>query len=333
MARHANQKQKLLVLLRVLWEQSDDEHPMTVGELLAALERQGLKGERKSIYTDMEALRAFGIDVVNRRGKGGGWYLGERTFQLAELKLLVDAVQSSRFITRRKSSALIHKLESQASVHQARQLQRQVYASNRIKTMNESIYYTVDKLYTALNARRAVSFRYFEYNVQKKPVFRREGQRYAVSPWGLIWASENYYLVGFDHAKGDMRHYRVDKMTDLVVTCLERRGDEGSTFDMASYAQKHFGMFRGREGQLTLRCRSRMVGVILDRFGQEVVLVPDGPEHFSVTITAVVSPQFLGWLFGLGDAVELCSPDWAVEALLEQLESVKNLYQPKEELP
>ena len=166
MARHANQKQKLLVLLRVLWEQSDDEHPMTVGELLAALERQGLKGERKSIYTDMEALRAFGIDVVNRRGKGGGWYLGERTFQLAELKLLVDAVQSSRFITRRKSSAQ--------------------YA------MNESIYYTVDKLYTALNARRAVSFRYFEYNVQKKPVFRREGQRYAVSPWGLIWASENY---------------------------------------------------------------------------------------------------------------------------------------------
>ena len=245
----------------------------------------------------------------------------------------MDAVQSSRFITRRKSSALIHKLESQASVHQARQLQRQVYVSNRIKTMNESIYYTVDKLYTALNARRAVSFRYFEYNVQKKPVFRREGQRYAVSPWGLIWASENYYLVGFDHAKGDMRHYRVDKMTDLVVTCLERRGEEGSTFDMASYAQKHFGMFRGREGQLTLRCRSRMVGVILDRFGQEVVLVPDGPEHFSVTITAVVSPQFLGWLFGLGDAVELCSPDWAVEALLEQLESVKNLYQPKEELP
>lgn len=327
MARHANQKQKLLVLLRLLWEQSDEEHPLTVEELRAALEREGLQGERKSIYTDMEALRSFGLDVVNRRGAGGGWYLGERPFQLAELKLLVDAVQSSKFITRRKSAALIRKLESQASVHQARQLQRQVYVSNRVKTMNESIYYTVDKLYAALNAQRAVSFRYFEYNVQKERVFRREGQQYTVSPYGLLWDSENYYLAGLDHTKGDMRHYRVDKMADLVVTCLARAGMEGNApFDMASYAQKHFGMFRGREGQLTLRCQSRMVGVVLDRFGQEVMLIPDGPEHFTVTVTAVVSPQFLGWLFGLGNAVELASPAWAVEALREQLEAVKQLY-------
>ncbi len=327
MAKSANQKQKLLSICRLLWETTDEEHPLTVGEITAALDRGGIQAERKSIYDDIETLRTFGLDIVSRRGKNGGWYLGERTFQLAELKLLVDAVQSCKFITRRKSAALIRKLEALASSHQARQLQRQVYVSNRVKTMNESIYYTIDKLHAALNARRTVSFHYFEYNVQKERVFRREGERYMVSPYGLIWDNENYYLTGFDHTKGDMRHYRVDKMADLVVTCLARREDGAEKdFDIATYAQKHFGMFRGREGQVTLRCQNRMVGVVLDRFGQEAMLISDGPEHFTVTVPAVVSPQFLGWLFGLGDGVELRSPGWAVAALREQLDSVRNMY-------
>ena len=326
MPQRANRKVKLRCLCRILWERTDEDHPLTVPELIQALEAWDIKAERKSIYDDMEALRTLGMDVQSRKGKSPGWFLGERTFQLAELKLLVDAVQSSKFITQRKSSELIRKLESQASVHQARQLQltdsfpdrqlqRQVYVDRRVKSMNESVYYTIDKLHTAIANRKAVTFKYFEYNVKKEKVFRREGKRYTVSPLGLIWDNENYYLAGYDHRSCEMRHYRVDKMAELAVTCLPLEGG----FDIASYAQKHFGMFAGREGQVPLRCRNSLVGVVLDRFGRDAILVPDGEEHFTVTVPAVVSPQFLGWVFGLGDGVQILRPDWAAEELKRQL--------------
>ena len=328
MPRSTNQKLKLLCLCRLLWERTDEDHPMTVPELIQGLEEWDIKAERKSIYDDMEALRVFGLDVQNRKGKDPGWFLGERPFQLAELKLLVDAVQSSRFISQRKSGDLIEKLESLASRHQARQLQRQVYVDRRAKTMNESVYYTIDKLHSAIANHRSVSFKYFEYNVQKERVFRREGKRYDVSPAGLIWDNENYYLAGYDHRHREMRHYRVDKMAELAVTCLPVEG-VAADFDIASYAQKHFGMFSGKEGLVSLRCDNRLVGVVLDRFGREVILVPDGEAHFTVTVQAVVSPQFLGWVFGLGAGVEIKAPNWTREMLRRQLEAVAEHYKEK----
>ncbi|NCC69870.1 MAG: WYL domain-containing protein, partial [Clostridia bacterium] len=179
MARHGNQKLKLPTLHQILLERTDEEHPMTVPELIAALEEQGIRAERKSIYDDMEALRVFGLDVQNRKGSAPGWFVGERLFQLPELKLLVDAVQSSRFITRRKSDVLIGKLESLAGIHAARQLQRQVYVERRVKSMNESVYYNIDKLHNAIADGKTIAFRYFEYNVKKEKVFHREGKRYS----------------------------------------------------------------------------------------------------------------------------------------------------------
>ena len=331
MARSTGQKLKPLILQQALLERSDEDHPLTMAELIAALEAWGISAERKSIYDDMEALRAFGMDVQSRKGKSSGWFVGERLFQLPELKLLVDAVQSCKFITKRKSDDLIRKLEGLTSTWQARQLQRQVYVDRRVKTMNESVYYTIDKLHAALAAGKAVTFRYFEYNVRKEKVFRREGRRYAVFPHGLLWDSENYYLVGWDGTKKEVRHYRVDKMAELALTCLKLEPGEDldlAHFDMAAYAAKHFGMFRGREGRVRLRCQEHMVGVILDRFGQDVMLIPDGADHFTVTVDAVVSPQFFGWLFGLGDAVELTAPDWAVAAFRSQLQAVAALYGP-----
>ena len=192
MPKGQGQKRKLLVLQKTLLERTDEDHPLTVKELIDELERWDIQAERKSIYDDLEQLRQFGLDVQSRKGKTPGWYIGERTFELPELKLLVDAVQSSKFITRRKSDSLISKLESLASVHQARQLQRQVYVSGRVKTMNESIYYNVDKIHTAIHGNRAITFRYFEYNRNKERVFRREGKRYHVSPYGLIWDNEMF---------------------------------------------------------------------------------------------------------------------------------------------
>ncbi len=323
MAKSANQKLKLLYLRQLLLERSDEDHPISTQALIDALESLGITAERKSIYRDMAALEEFGLDIQGQKGRRAGWFVGERLFQLPELKLLVDAVQSCKFISRSKSQALIRKLESLASVHQARQLQRQVYVTGRPKTVNESVYYTIDQLHTAISAGRAVTFRYFDFNLQKAPVFRREGRRYVVSPYALIWDNENYYLAGYDHEHKEMRHYRVDKMAELAVTSLPRSGgQEYAALDIGAYVQKHFGMFSGREAQVRLRCERRLISVILDRFGQEVMLVPDGEEHFTVSLTAVVSPQFLGWLFGLGPGAQLLSPDWAVERYRQQLEAV-----------
>ena len=278
MAKKSNQKVKLLVLAWQLLKKGDEDHPISTPALIQVLEREGIPAERKSIYTDMETLRDFGLDVQLRKGKAGGWFIGQREFR------------------------------------------RQVYVDRRVKTENESVYYAIDKLHTAIAGGRAVSFRYFDYNVAKEKVFRREGKRYTVSPYGLIWSDENYYLVGWDHGELELRHYRVDKTAELIITGLPREGDEScKSFDLAEYGRKHFHMFSGREAKVRLRCENRFVNVMLDRFGQEAMLIPDGPGHFTLTVEAVVSPQFYGWLFGLGEQVELTAPDWAVEEYRERL--------------
>lgn len=327
MAKSPNRKLKLLYLHQILTQRTDEDHPISVPQMIGELERRGIKAERKSIYDDLEALRTFGLDVQNRKGASSGWFVGRREFELPELKLLVDAVQSSRFITKKKSDALIGKLESLASVHQARQLQRQVYVSGRIKVMNESIYYNVDKLHAAIAGRKIITFHYFDYDMRRRRILKRDGARYSVSPYGLIWNSENYYLVAYESQRQEMRHYRVDKMADLAVTCLPRMGeDKFPGFDIAAYGQKHFGMYGGQEAAVTLRCRRHMAGIILDRFGQDVILIPQDEDHFSVTLPVVLSPQFFGWLFGLEDNVVLTSPAWAVQAYRDKLSSVAAHY-------
>lgn len=322
MARSSNQKTKIWVLYQLLQKKGDEEHPISTARLLEELEREGVTAERKSVYADMEALRELGVDVQLSKGKEGGWFLGEREFELPELKLLVDAVQSSRFISRKKSATLIRKLEGLTSEHQARQLRRQVYVDRRVKTGNETVYYAIDKLHSAIAEGKAVTFRYFDYNVKKEQVFRRGGKKYMVSPYGLIWSDENYYLVGWDHQEEELRHYRVDKMAALTLTAVPREGDESCRkFELAEYGQKHFHMFSGKEANVRLRCKNSMVNVMLDRFGMDAMLIPDGEEHFTLTVDAVVSPQFYAWVFGLGTAVELTYPEWAVEEYRTMLQA------------
>ena len=320
MAKSPNQKTKLLRLYQILLRQTDEDHPITVAQIIEELARYDIKAERKSIYDDLESLSRCGLDVQSRKGRSPGWFVGERSFELPELKLLMDAVQSSRFITQRKSDTLLRKLEELASLHQSQQLKRQVYVSGRIKAMNESIYYNVDKLHTALSSQKAITFKYFDYDIARKKVFRKEGKRYVVSPFGLIWNNENYYLVAFDHASRELRHYRVDKMAEIVVTNLDKEGKEQyPDFQLAAYGEKHFGMYRGEEVSVTLRGKRSMAGVVWDRFGQDVILIPDGPDHFTVTLSVVMSPQFFGWLFGLDGGLVLTAPQSAVDTYRRKL--------------
>ncbi len=315
MPRAPHQKEKLLALLEILFRDTDEDHPLPLAGLIEALERQGISAERKSVYADLETLRRRGWDIVLDRGRG--YYLAWRPFELAELKLLVDAVQSSKFISQGKSRSLIKKLESLCSRHQAVALQRQVFVSGRVKTMNEAVLYSIDAIHEAIGCNRQISFRYFDYNVKKEKVFRHNGKVYEVSPVGLLRSDESYYLVALE--QGERRHYRVDRMAQLQVTD-HPRAPGCDRLDMAAYTRSHFGMFSGRERQVKLRCPNTLSHVMLDRFGLDTMLVPDGPDHFTLTATVAVSQQFFGWLFGLGPEVELLEPEEVRQQWRRQLE-------------
>ncbi len=328
MARSANQKLKLLYLSRYLARHSDEEHPVTVAQMIEYLAGQDITAERKSIYDDMEALRLFGMDIqAVRTGSSTGYFLGEREFQLPELKILVDSVQSSKFITRKKSMELIKKLEQLGSEHNARQLHRQVYVRGRIKTMNESIYYNVDELYSAIDEDVSITFQYYEWNARRERVFRRDGKRYAVSPWALMWDDENYYMIAFDHEAGILKHFRVDKMSGIRRTKTARQGAGAfEKMDMAAYSDTHFGMFSGDVRRIRLCFENGLAGAVIDRFGTDTALVPYDEGHFSVTISAAVNVQFFGWLCGFGDRVRILSPESVAEEMRQHIAAIARLY-------
>lgn len=314
MAKRPNQKLKLLLLRDILRRETDEEHPLTLEQLRGMLEQYGVSAERKSLYDDLEQLRLLGEDIVTVRDTTVRYFVGQRDFDLPQLRLLVDAVQSSKFITHRKSEELIRSLEGLTSRHLAGQLQRQVLVTGRIKNMNESIYHNVDRLQAAMTAGRQVEFRYFDWGADKKQHLRREGAAYRVSPWMLTWDDENYYLIAYEESSASIRHYRVDRMLRIEVTDLPRLGEESfRRQDMAQYARKTFGMFSGETRTVTLQCDSRMAGVVLDRFGQETTLYPEG-DGFSVHVPVMVSPPFYAWVAGLEGLVRIVAPADAVAA-------------------
>lgn len=327
MAKSTNQKMKLLYLMRIFMELTDEEHPLSTAEIISKLSGYGISVERKSLYDDIECLRTFGLDIISRREKPSGYYLGSREFELAELKLLVDTVQSSKFITTKKSTQLIKKLENLTSHHEALQLQRQVYVNNRPKTMNESIYYNVDKLHTAIAANSKIIFKYFEWTVTKETQLKRNGENYKVSPWALIWDDENYYLIAYDDLSKEIRHYRVDKMLSIEPLCEARDGKElFSDFDAAQYEKKTFGMFGGEEKNVTLLCRNNIINVIIDRFGRDVLVHKADEEHFTAHIKVNISTQFFGWLTGLGTSAVISSPDFVKDEYNRYLNEILQNY-------
>ena len=330
MARSAYQKLKPLYIMNYLLQNSDEDHLVSMSQLIEHLAAHGIPSERKSVYDDIEALRVFGLDIVQGgSGKNAGYYIANRSFELPELKLLVDSVQSSKFITHKKTATLIKKIETLASIHEAQLLNRQVYVKNRIKTMNESIYYNIDAIQSGISQNKKIQFKYFEYTVQKTRHYRKDGAFYVVSPFAMTWDDENYYLVAFDSQAGIIKHYRVDKMTEISSTEEDRDGlDAYQALDMAVYARTVFGMFSGEEESVQLRFENHLVGAVLDRLGQEVFIIADGDDHFTVRADVVVSPQFFAWVTGFGAAAQIIGPDDVVEKMRQNINSVATLYSP-----
>ena len=325
MARGANQKLKAFYILDLLRKESDEEHPVPMRRILACLEHNGVHAERKSVYSDLEALQTMGFDILYQ-AKPSGYYLGEREFELPELKLLVDAVQASKFITEKQSRQLIEKLERFTSRYEADRLQRQVRVRDRIKSANLSTLYLVDDIHQAIHGDYAISFLYYVWNRKKELVPKHEGKRYVVSPWMLLWEDENYYLLAYDHEAAMIKYFRVDKMKEISAEDGPRQGRQDFlNLNPDDLSKKTFGMFAGEKKRVELVFENELIGVAIDRFGQDIPVLEEDKRHFRTIVEVHISRQFYGWLTGVGPGVCIAAPEEEKEKYRKYLENLLKL--------
>ena len=307
MAKSDNQKLKIFYIKDYLERNSHADHPVRTTQLQQMLEkRYGITCERKTIYADIAALQDLGVDIVSVSGRNGGYYIASRNFELPELKLLIDAVQSSRFLTEKKSRELIEKLCNQCSVHDAKLVRRDVVVDRRVKSMNESIYYNVDTIQEAIAENRQITFRYFDWGLDGKRRYR--DKEYIASPYGLCQDNENCYLLALSERHG-ITSYRVDRMSDITLLDLKREPcPELTGKNLLEHASQRFQMFAGEPREVKLRFHRSLVNAVIDRFGTDTMLIPDGDAHFVFTVRVAVSPMFLSWLIGFGDKARVIHP-------------------------
>ena len=325
MAKGENQKLKMLYLVKILSEETDDEHSLTTQDIITKLAKYDVNAERKALYRDFEELKAFGLDIISEQiGRNVYYHLGHRDFELPELKLLVDSVQSAKVITEKKSKDLIKKLEALVSKYEAKHLQRQVVISGRVKTMNESVYYNVDAIHESISSYKQIRFQYFQWTVKKKMELRKDGAWYVLSPWGLMWDDEYYYMLAYDAEDEMIKHYRVDKMLNIDIVDCKREGQKAfKSFDIPRDSKSLFAMFSGEQTSVTLEGTNDMAGVLIDRLGKDIMLHSIDEEHFSATVEVAISKQFLGWVIALGENIRITAPKAVVEQMQEE---AKRLY-------
>lgn len=324
MPKNDSQKRRLLLVRKLLLERTDSDNGLTLKDILSTLEDEGIKADRRAIYDDIASLIDDGMDIEKfSSGKNTDYRVVSRDFELAELKLLSDAVRSAHFLTQKKSSALIRKLASLSGPSEAKIIKREIYMLDKFRSENEQIYYVLDAIQTAIERNKQISFLYFEYNCKKEKIYRHNGDRYKVSPWGVIFSDGNYYMVAYDSSFGGMKHYRIDKMEKTSLLPDGRLGrDLGENMDLSEYAKKMFGMFGGESTLVTLRAQNRLCGILFDRFGKDITLISDDTDHFLVSVKVNVSPQFLGWIMSFGSALTITSPENVVreyKALAKQI--------------
>ena len=329
MAKSENQKLKLYYLGKILLEKTDSNHGLTMEQLIEELSKYNIKSERKCLYSDIKLLKDMGITVTGKKSRNDyQYFVTGRDFELAELKLLVDAIQSSRFITEKKSRSLISKLETLCSKYDAMSLQRQVFVQDRIKTMNESIYKSIDGIHAGISSNRKISFHYGYWSPEKKLELKRAGELYRISPWALVWSNENYYMIGFDSETSKIKHYRVDKMLDISVMDEGRDGNEHfEHFNPASYTRKNISMYEGSDRTVTIDIEDSIIGVFIDRFGRnEITVIPKENGHSLIRFEVSLNPQFLGWIFSLGNKAKIIGPESAVSTVKSMIDELSNRY-------
>lgn len=321
-------KLRTLRVMQILHDRTDENHILNATDITNILENEfGMKTDRRTIYSEIDTLQTFGLDIIQKKGKTPGYYLADRQFELPELKLLVDTVQSAKFLTEKKSRELIRKLEHFCSRYEAEQLTRQVVIINRPKTNNETIYYNVDYIHTAIHENKKISFQYANWTPKKEMCLKRNGAYYVVSPWALTWDDENYYLVAYEEQSDMIKHYRVDKMQSMSVIEEARLGKESfEDFNMADFAKKTFGMYGGHDMDVILLCKNELAGVVLDRFGKDVWMMPVDDKSFKVRVKVSVSPQFFGWLTGIGAEMQILGPEEVKEEYAQYLRKILQNY-------
>lgn len=312
---------KILYLYKILTEQTDEDHGLTMNELIAKLDACGVPAARKALYEDIEALKLFGVDITDGRGRHADYRVVSREFELPELKLLTDAVCSAKFLTEKKSRELADKLTKLCSAHQARELKRQVYVSGRAKTSNEKVYMSVDAINRAIAEHKQITFKYFDYDLNKRKVYR-DGERIC-SPYSLVWDDEKYYMVAFYEKRQDINNFRVDRMESVEILDIPAK-PLPKGFSLSEYMSSTFSMFSGDERDVKLLFDKDFVNVALDRFGKDVKLIPYDDAHFAVNVKVKIGAPFFGWLFGFGGKIRLLSPDDVIGQYNEMLKNALN---------
>lgn len=330
MAKGAGQKRKILLIYQYLVKNSDEEHVVTLEMLQKMLLEHEIKAERKGLYDDLHTLEEFGVDLVRQKGRKAGYYIASRDFELPELKLLMDIIQSARFLTPKKSTSLVTKLSGLCSVHQAKQLRNRAVRYSHTKSENESIYYAIDHLYSAIAQNLQVSFRYMRWKLDfsaQNPMVQCDNkvQPRCISPWALLWSDENYYLIGFDAENGGIRHYRVDRMREIEILSEERQGKTLFEAENEGYIQKTFGMFRGDDECVRLLCENDLIGVMIERFGKNIMPIPyvQDTGKFTFYVRVAISDPFYGWLCGFNGKVCILAPENVRKESIMYLESLQ----------
>lgn len=321
----SHQKLKMMYLAKILLENTDEDHTLTVPEMISELGKLGISAERKSIYDDLEYLKLFGFDICSYKTRTTNYYIADRYFELPELKLLVDSVQSSKFITQKKSMELIAKIEKLTSRENAKKLQRQVFITNRVKTLNEQIYYNVDKIHSAIAADKQITFRYFNLGINKEKIYRKNGDLYTESPVSLTWDDENYYLITYKEKYDNYTHYRVDKMERIKLTENNRILPD-RLFNISDYSKTMFQMFSGEETDVSIEFENELVGVVFDRFGTDIPIVKKDENRFICHVKVAVSPHFLSWIMSFGQKAKILSPDCVAAEMYELANKITEIY-------
>ena len=328
MPRSSNQKLKLMVLADIFRFETNEDHPVTLSEIIEKLGNQGIESERKSLYSDIEALTLYGMDIIKTgASRNTAYYLAGGDFEIHELKLLADAVACSRFITEKKSKELIGKIGTLANRYDAGELKRNIIVSDRVKNGNEQIYYNVDAIEEAIRRKKKIRFLYFDYDRKKTKKYHNDKAYSEVSPYALCWREENYYLVGYYDKYGCVSNFRVDKIEGVEIIEDEKRVEQPDGFNLSEYTKKRFGMFSGDDRRVTLKVHNSLSGVIFDRFGKNnttVTILDD--DYFEINQPVTVSPIFFGWVMQFGDKMEITEPEDVRSEFKKHLKGIAKLY-------